>query len=169
MFGKLNHDLRHREFNADLVAKFATGGELWQGSAPPTGDYLKSMGFDLLVLAAQEYQPPARSFPGVDVIHAPNDDTTFENGGDVKAALVASKKVKNALTRGEKVLVTCWAGLNRSGIITALAHARMTVYTGPEIVKRLRAARGPFALSNEDFRNYFLEVTKPRLGKFDAA
>lgn len=173
MFGKMNHDLQIHDFTADRVRHYSKGGELWQGSAPPPGKALHAYGFDVLVLAAQEYQPAADKFPGVRVIHAPNDDAPIGDGGEVEGAVAASKLVADALRRDEKVLVTCRAGLNRSGLISALALARSTTMTGPAIVEALRRARGPWALSNDDFRDFVLGVDRVaahrRLGKPGAA
>ena len=51
-------------FDADRIAKFDNGAELWQGTYPPTGDTLRKLGFDVVVLAAEEYQPESsRSTP----------------------------------------------------------------------------------------------------------
>ena len=47
---------------------------LWQGSVPEPGEYVAEAGFDVLVLSAREYQRSSIYYPGVQVLHAPNDD-----------------------------------------------------------------------------------------------
>ena len=95
---------------------------LWMGSRPPTGSAVGDDGFDLLVLCAEEYQPPSTEFPGVKVIHAPFDDNKVgPTAQEKKIASHAATRVAHALREGAKVLVTCYAGRNRSGLVTGLA------------------------------------------------
>ncbi len=54
---------------------------------------------------------------------------------------------------GNKVLVHCTAGYNRSGLINALAIRRLANVTGKRAIEILRNAR-PGSLSNETFYNY---------------
>ena len=163
-FGKMNHDLQHKGFNADRVMQFVSGGELWQGGYPPVDSgYLRREGFDVVVLAAEEFQPQAARFgPGIAVIHAPNYDAPLESGGDISRAVEASREVARAIRNGKKVLVTCAAGLNRSGLITALSILRLTRLPGEKVIAAIRKARGPWAMSNEDFEKAVLEVARLR-------
>ena len=48
---------------------------IWQGSQPPLGSVVAEHGFDVLVLCAVEWQPDASEFTGVEVLHAPFDDS----------------------------------------------------------------------------------------------
>jgi protein-tyrosine phosphatase len=93
------------------------------GSKPEIGRAVGEAGFDLLVLCAEEYQPPAWQFPGVEVIHAPFDDNdhTGPLAGEKKIARSAAKQVALALRNRANVLVTCYAGRNRSGLVSGLA------------------------------------------------
>ena len=125
---------------------------LWQGGAPPKGGKVGRAGFDLLVLCAEEYQPEAEGFAGVRVLHAPNDDAFRLTPAQWRGARAASREVAEALGRGEKVLVTCAAGLNRSGLVSALAMLRLQ---GPSadagaVVAQIQARR-EMALCNDAF------------------
>ncbi len=125
---------------------------LWQGSRPPVGSKIKVAGFQLLVLCAEEYQPPAYEFHGVDVYHAPNQDNALlaPSRDQLAIALAAATKVADILQTQRPVLVTCWMGLNRSGLVTALALHKSLGISGAEacaLVKRVR----PWALSNPQF------------------
>lgn len=123
---------------------------LYVGSKPPPG---RHAGVDVVVLAAMEYQPPAHLFPGAEVIHAPLDDDPrrpMREDEVVRAARTADR-VARRLRAGRRVLVTCAMGLNRSGLIAALAMADVYRMRADEIVARLRRARGIMALSNPNF------------------
>lgn len=122
---------------------------LWQGSAPPVGTSV-GRAAHVLVLCAEEYQPPDHEFPGVKVCRALLDDAE-PSAEEVKAALRAAQTVVQNLARGRVCLVTCMAGLNRSGLVSGLA-LRMGGWNGSAAVRAVKAARSEYALSNEHFR-----------------
>lgn len=129
---------------------------LYQGGMPPPGDSLKQAGIDVLVLCAREHQDAA-AYEGIEVILAPGDDdvhpqrlTRFIDGWK-KAGHLMAERVKS----GSNVLVTCMAGQNRSGLVTALAIRELTGLPGGEIVDHIQRSR-PFALNNETFVRYIL-------------
>lgn len=56
---------------------------------------------------------------------------------------------------GGRVVVHCNAGLNRSGLVVALALCRIgSGMTGKQAVETVRICRGEFALCNASFRGY---------------
>ncbi len=121
---------------------------LFMGSRVPPG---RLRDVDLVVFCAEEYQPPAELFPGVTVLHAPlNDDGSPMTALEKLVSLRASSVVARALARGQKVLVTCWQGRNRSGLVTALALRRRG-YPVDRAMGLVRRARGSYALSNQHF------------------
>lgn len=124
---------------------------LYQGSRPAPGGSLRRAGFSGLVLAAEEYQPPTESFPGIVVAHCPLDDhlkpLTSQEWEKICAAADFASSFASA---GNRVLVTCWQGINRSGIITAAAVILMLRCSGATAVKLVRNKR-PNALSNRSF------------------
>jgi protein-tyrosine phosphatase len=123
---------------------------LYVGSKPPPG---KHEGVDAIVLAAMEYQPPAHLFPGTEVIHAPLDDAPGRHmrEDEIATATKAADRVARLLRSGRRVLSTCQMGLNRSSLVAALAMHDVYGMSADEIVKRLRRARGMWALSNPNF------------------
>jgi hypothetical protein len=125
-------------------------GKLYQGSAPPEGGELHALGFDVVVLTAEEYQP--NYFPGVQAIHAPFDDS-FNLKQGLRGAVPAARLVAAAVRAGGRVLVTCHMGLNRSGLVTALALWELGAGTGAQVVEQVKAARR-FALNNPIFANW---------------
>jgi len=142
---------------------------LSQGAAPDIGPRLAAAGFTDLVLCAEEWQPPHQvddmtaqimgydprvpAYPGVNLIYAPADDiTTTPPTRDVLAlAVQTANEVVKRVRAGGHVLVTCWAGRNRSGLVTALSLHKLTGLSGVQCVHIIRTAR-PLALTNLQFR-----------------
>lgn len=115
---------------------------LYQGGRPPEGESLRRSGFDALVLAAKEHQPAATQFPGIKVLHAPLDDSgTPMSSHEWKLALAAARRVTEAIARGERVLVTCQQGRNRSGLISAITLHLLTGADGSVCAERVRSRR----------------------------
>lgn len=130
---------------------------LFQGGMPPPGDGLAKAGIDVLVLSAKEHQDSG-AYEGITVICAPGDDDARRHrldrfiGGWRAAALQVVEHVK----AGRRVLVTCMAGQNRSGLIVSLAVRELTGWSGPKIVEHVSRSR-PFALNNKTFADYICE------------
>lgn len=129
--------------------------KLYIGSAPPVGPELADSGFDVLVLCAEEYQPPLRDFPGLSsVIHAPFDDDVLDEE-TIDMAVSSAMDVHDHVLDGERVLVTCMAGRNRSGLVCAIALHLLTCCDPRDAalhVKRNRVGSdGGEALTNPHF------------------
>ena len=134
------------------VARLPNGALLAVGGRPPVGKLIPDLGFSVLVLMADSYQPGsrgARHFPGVTVVHAPIPDDkptssqvrTINEVGDYVAASLRARK---------NVAVTCEMGLNRSAIVAAAALVKLGA-SPSEAVRTLRSMRGGFALNNRHF------------------
>ena len=141
------------ELDADEIVP-----HLWQGSLPPTGSAVSDAGFHLLVLCAREKQLPSVYFHDVEVFHAPNDDSVAYGPLDrekLKLALQAAQKVVATVKAGHNALVTCAAGMNRSGLVSALTLHLLYGWSGGRCIQRVRAKRrnndGYLPLSNTDF------------------
>lgn len=117
----------------------------WEGS-----DLLRLMGFDTIVLCAQEYQPPAHRFPGLKVIHAPFDDRPLLSLSDTHIVQTTARQVYGELQRGRRVLVTCQAGRNRSGLVCARVLMKMSGAPAHLVVDHVQRLRRD-ALTNEVF------------------
>ena len=127
-----------------------SGGRLAQGSAPPLGVPLP---FDTVVLAAREYQP---DLPGFEVVRVPLDDGPPPTKAERMRIRHVARDVADRVRAGKRVLVTCWAGRNRSGVISGLAMRHLGV-PGPEAAARIRRARE--GLTNPHF--YAMVVGSP--------
>lgn len=135
------------------------GGELWQGGVEAAANAALH-GFNVVVLCAEEAQftrpEEAALLEGLEVIRFPGDDARLDAGhmhGHVERAKEIAKKVAGCVRDRKRVLVTCFCGWNRSGLVTALATRILTRRPGKQIVARIRAKR-PNALSNASFRAY---------------
>ena len=125
--------------------------KLYQGAIPPEGPWLACNGFRLLVLCAKEYQPSRSHFPNLCVIHAPNDDSGRPpTPREITIARHAAEYVAHAVRSGHRTLVTCAMGLNRSGLVTALALCELTGAPPWHCVDLVRKKR-PGALQNPHF------------------
>jgi hypothetical protein len=143
---------------------FVLSDVLAMGGCPEEGHALARAGFRTLVLCAEEHQPPGQAFPGVDVIHVPFDDalaplTAAQLEPIQRAAALVAARAREALRapgHHGKVLVTCFAGRNRSGLVTALAIEELTRGSGAtaeSIIERIRQRRGRAALGNPYFES----------------
>ncbi len=70
---------------------------------------------------------------------------------EVWLAVTNAKTVARCLQAGQRVLVTCALGLNRSALISALAMQRAFDMTADEAIDQIRHYRGSSALHNKQF------------------
>jgi protein-tyrosine phosphatase len=132
---------------------------LWQGAIPPQGIFLSNK-FDLVIFAAKEYQPLRSSYPNIDIIYAPNYDNSKIEMDDIAINIAnqAADLAASALRDNKKVLVTCHAGINRSGLIVALSiHKLFPDIPMTDIINIIRKKRTG-ALTNKLFVKYLLSL-----------
>jgi hypothetical protein len=144
--------LRMGHYTAHKIAD-----HLFQGGFPPPGGGLRAAGVDVLVLCARQWQDNTGQsvYPGIHVIRAPGDDdsrphrlTLFIDGW-----MDAARQVADHVREGRNVLVTCMAGQNRSGLVTAMALCLLTGMSGKDAVDHVSKTR-PLALNNQTFAQY---------------
>ncbi len=154
---------------------------LWQGSWPPPGRWLADKGISTLVLCAYEYQPPFRfpdqvamlvglrspsPWPDVNVCYAPLDDSFSQQPprDALHAALKAARYAAAMLAQRRRVLVTCWQGRNRSGLVSALTlHLHLGI-SGKDAV-RIVQTRRQRGLRNPIFVDMLSRLRQPRGGE----
>lgn len=124
-------------------AYLLSNGRLAQGAAPPKGVLIP---FDVIVLAAQEYQ---EHIPGYHVMRVPLDDGPPPDKVARMRIRRAAREIADRVRRGQRVLVTCWQGRNRSGVLAGLALVDLGV-PPTEAVRRIRTRRD--GLTNPHFR-----------------
>lgn len=122
---------------------------LWMGGCPPDAGAPE---FDTIVclypwepyqLADHQVFVQAKLFDGTEV-------------PDIRRLVQLAGAVTTAATVG-KTLVHCQAGLNRSGLVAALA-LMLSGATAVEAIDVLRAARSPAVLCNPHFENFLLRL-----------
>ena len=138
---------------------------LFVGSKPAHGRHA----IDVIVLAAEEYQPHATRFPGTEVIHVPLEDVSWRpmRDDEIAAAVTTGNRVARRLRAGRRVLASCAMGLNRSALIAAIAMREVYGMSADEIITRIRRARGPWALSNPNFERLLRTVSQMNIGGLD--
>lgn len=122
--------------------------KLYQGSYPLMP--LRPI-FDVVVLCAEELQERSPE-PGLTILRCPlNDDGTPMTHAEWRRACAMSEVVAGYVARGRRVLVTCAAGRNRSGLVCALALYRLDArLDGKQCIQKIQARREG-ALDNEFF------------------
>ncbi len=119
---------------------------LCMGSKPPMDVDLH---FDTIVLCAAEYQPDAERFRPARVLHAPLWDSML-TPEETNIAVCTGRRVARRFRTGQRILVTCAMGLNRSGLVTALALIDLGS-TPDQAIVLVRKSRGALSLRNQDF------------------
>jgi len=111
--------------------------------------------FDLVVsLASREGYGPAE---GVEHVVVRMADAGVDGSlGDRVGELAA--RIASAVQDGDRVLVRCSGGLNRSGLVTAAALVRLG-HQPDEAIALVRRARGPWALTNPGFVAHLRTLT----------
>jgi len=135
---------------------------LWQGAAPPAGDALERLGFTVLFLCANDHQPPSGSHTGLRGYRVGlRDDGTPPTAKEIESAALAGRKVAELMAAGDKVLVTCQMGLNRSGLVCALALYFSQEISGAQAMMKVQIRR-PGALQNPWFQSILRQLPKER-------
>jgi len=83
-------------------------------------------------------------------------------------AIAAARWVHTRWSEGARVLVRCQAGLNRSGLITALV-LMLAGHTAHDAIALIRERRSPWALCNDAFVRWLTEEAEHRLASAQVA
>jgi len=138
---------------------------IWQGEEPEracTPDVLGDV--DVLVLCHAEHEEPWERFKNrglSGIIEAPfSDDCKTLDERGLSQAIHASFAVWLAVRSESRVLVTCHRGLNRSGLVVALALRGLKGWSGARALEYVRSKR-PGALFNPGFAAYLTSLEAP--------
>jgi len=126
---------------------------------PVVVDGLKDLGFSIIALTSKGFQPQietATAGSGLEVLHIPFADdeklTSDEIAKVKKKVTSAADKMTKAVEQGQKVLSTCWAGINRSSLLTAYIIKNLDGSIDPqEIINTIRTQRSARCLNNKLF------------------
>lgn len=151
----------------NLVYRMQSGGCLWQGGMRQARSVpaLENARIKAVVFAAIEHQPKLPD--KFDVLRARlYDDPNMGMDQAYRVAVCAdqvSDLLAAYLTAGQSVLSSCWAGWNRSGLMTAMTLMKLGMPADVAIA-RVRAARGPNALGNPVFVD-IIKAAERRIGR----
>lgn len=144
----------HMDYRANKIF-----GNIYQGPRPPTGDHLEKAGIHTVVLCAKEViqglEATGANFGSVQVIKAPSIDADDAPPPEhwIRGWHAAAKRAAELSQAGHRVLITCQAGLNRSGVVSALAIHYITGWPGGKCAKIVQMSR-PGSLFNAKFLEY---------------
>jgi hypothetical protein len=100
----------------------------------------------------------------VKVIYLPMNDRQWNwrsSPKEVRALVKIAKSAAAMFQRGNRVLVTCSMGWNRSGLVTGLI-LRALGFPGGKAVDLIKQRRGPGALSNWSFAGLVRDIGKQK-------
>lgn len=125
---------------------------------------LEAHDFSILVLTAGGFQPAIELGKSDDsdlrVIHLPFADDENMSDHDVakveKMIRTTSFDLARAIENGQKVLSTCWAGINRSSLLTAFTLRDLTTMATQDIIDLIRSQRSDRCLNNTLFERIVL-------------
>jgi hypothetical protein len=120
---------------------------LWMGGAPDDG-YA-----DFEIVIDLEHEQPGCDFDGEIHLHWGIDDGAFMP--DEATAIALAKFAADCVRLGAKTLIHCSAGLNRSGLITALTLQELG-YQPRAAIALIREKRSAWALCNRTFERWLL-------------
>lgn len=113
-----------------------------------------------VVLAAEDFQPKNISKCPyiIRALLRDSDKMSPEVAADVlNCGRDIAKRCAKMIMEGHHVLVTCWAGLNRSGLISALTLVELG-FSHKDAIEIVRKGRGPYALCNKQFESILLSL-----------
>ena len=137
--------------------------KLWMGAYPRLGYYAGPPAPEKLCLeiiagkGIQNWVAVASGFPRCDFEMHDVDDRNSAFQETLQFAEQASAHVFQILSRGESVLVTCNMGINRSGLVCALA-LMLEGLTAKKAIDAVRLGRPPIALHNRFFVDHLLSL-----------
>jgi len=130
-------------------------GKLWQGAFVVDWKDINALGIRCVVNVSETEHPINKSrFTGQIVNWQIDDGDEMPDLFilDAITTLVA-QNVKN----GIPTMVHCAAGLNRSGLVNAIALIKLTGWDGRKVISVMRDARDPMVLCNDVFEKFVLD------------
>ena len=129
------------------------------GCPKPAGHYdIAHQQFDVVVTLYADAQPAAW---GVEELRFGFWDAEL-NEFFIRKAIRMARLAHARWHGGERVLIRCQAGVNRSGFIMALV-LMLEGLSAERAIEHIRECRSPFVLSNQHFEHWLLTEAQDRL------
>lgn len=122
------------------------------GEPAPEGHYAGPVDFDVVVTLYGDAMPAPW---GVEELRFGFPDSALR-GRDVDRIVRIARSAHERWVAGDRVLVRCQAGVNRSGLVTALV-LMLAGFEAADAIDLIRARRGRICLANRDFERWLLE------------
>lgn len=137
---------------------------------PVVVEGLVSLKFTIIALTSKGFQPQigtATEGSDLEVIYMPFADKEDQSNDKIlqieKMITSGAEKMAKAVEQGQKVLSTCWAGINRSSLLTAYIIKKLDTDRLPipplssqEIINSIRLQRSKRCLNNKLFESIIL-------------
>lgn len=122
---KDGHDVDYIESRTYMGAfpRVPAGNATWRRIPTPENPvHLAQHGIHVLVLCAEELQPDASAYPGVEIVRVPLEDdyTNWPRQSTVQLVKDTVARLHRLWLDDARILVTCAQGRNRSGLVTGL-------------------------------------------------
>lgn len=137
-------------FRAPLVSQITQDGSLWMGGCIDGVKLDDDFAFVVSLYPWEQYQLGPKTA---------RLEVEMYDAGEVpdERQLHDVARIVNAFRTQGKTLVHCQAGLNRSGLVTALALMLSTSYTAEEAIDALRQKRSEAVLCNTAFSRWLIQ------------
>lgn len=119
-------------------------GGCWRGDPPPGA-------FDVVLTLIPAGEADTRVPKPTLHVRWPLRDHGDDHGVDPGDLAQVVTRVVGWVREGKRVLVRCYAGINRSGLVVGCALAELTGLDGRTVVRALREQRSPIVLINPTF------------------
>lgn len=134
---------------------------LWQGSKSAVDLEVAPLAaltanFDVAIFCADAFQPDPGIYGPVRCVLAPFEDHELLTAPEWEQVERAARVVIDAHRAGASVLVTCHAGLNRSGLVVGLAMLELVGWSPEKVIAWIQHRRRG-ALGNGAFRRIIRE------------
>lgn len=145
----------------EVLPRLYIGGHVWEEDGSPRdarhSTVSEDPSWDYVVSAYLDRSSFARHVPRCDTRFVLFDDTEDELSDDTWERISSAvDEVVHRWRRGQKVLVRCQAGYNRSGMLMAFVLMRLG-YSADRAVMQIRWSRGKDVLANRAFQRYVKE------------
>lgn len=122
------------------------------GEPAPHGHYAGPVEFDVVITLYADAMPAAW---GVEEIRFGFPDSALR-GPDLDRIMRLARTAHERWVAGDRVLIRCQAGVNRSGLVTALVLMQAG-FNAQDAIELIRARRARICLANRDFERWLIE------------
>ncbi|WP_062516811.1 protein-tyrosine phosphatase family protein [Demequina gelatinilytica] len=160
-------DQEPTELHSQILPRLFQGGTAdsrwnsapWGSGGPAGGCDTDTEAYDA-VATLFAWAPPAEW--GVEEIRFGFPDSAIR-GAEVERIVRTARWAHERWTAGDRVLVRCQAGLNRSGLVMAMV-LMLDGWTAEEAIRRIRERRAEVALVNDRFVDFLMNDAADALG-----